>query len=150
MVRARVALTSSTQPPSSNNTARIQQYSTDKMSTQATPSILFTHSTPQQGFRLLELPPELVDLVSSDDAPTYVLPPLSYQTSQSDKQLTKKTQPGAKIPPEHIEHKRERIPRLRQPLHTHPNVSDPTSPVLEFPTCAPSKQRRERGPGGLQ
>ncbi|KAL4768275.1 hypothetical protein BDW60DRAFT_219883 [Aspergillus nidulans var. acristatus] len=43
------------------------------MSTQSTPSILFTHQTPQQGFRLLELPPELAELLSSDDPPTLEL-----------------------------------------------------------------------------
>ncbi|KAL4867156.1 hypothetical protein BDV12DRAFT_123867 [Aspergillus spectabilis] len=43
------------------------------MSTQSTPSILFTHRTAQQGFRLLELPPELADLLSSDNPPTLQL-----------------------------------------------------------------------------
>ncbi|KAL4919562.1 hypothetical protein BDW62DRAFT_41504 [Aspergillus aurantiobrunneus] len=43
------------------------------MSTQSTPSILFTHRSPQQGFRLLELPPELADLLSSDNPPTLEL-----------------------------------------------------------------------------
>ncbi|KAL4742772.1 hypothetical protein BDV11DRAFT_166930 [Aspergillus similis] len=43
------------------------------MSTQSTPSILFTNQTPQQGFRLLELPPELAELLSSDDPPTLEL-----------------------------------------------------------------------------
>ncbi|KAL4760626.1 putative sister chromatid cohesion protein Dcc1 [Aspergillus foveolatus] len=43
------------------------------MSTQSTPSILFTHQTPQQGFRLLELPPELAELLSSDNPPTLEL-----------------------------------------------------------------------------
>ncbi|KAL4787891.1 hypothetical protein BJX76DRAFT_353689 [Aspergillus varians] len=39
------------------------------MSTQSTPSILFTHHSRQQGFRLLELPPELADLLASDNPP---------------------------------------------------------------------------------
>ncbi|KAF7134119.1 hypothetical protein CNMCM5793_005748 [Aspergillus hiratsukae] len=43
------------------------------MSTQAAQSILFTHTTPQQGFRLLELPPELAELLSSKEAPTLEL-----------------------------------------------------------------------------
>ncbi|KAL6239689.1 hypothetical protein BDW75DRAFT_101749 [Aspergillus navahoensis] len=43
------------------------------MSTQSTPSILLTHRSPQQGFRLLELPPELAELLSSDDPPTLEL-----------------------------------------------------------------------------
>ncbi|KAL5003276.1 hypothetical protein BDV10DRAFT_201133 [Aspergillus recurvatus] len=43
------------------------------MSTQSTPSILLTHQSPQRGFRLLELPPELAELLSSDDPPTLEL-----------------------------------------------------------------------------
>ncbi|KAL2829277.1 hypothetical protein BDW59DRAFT_38640 [Aspergillus cavernicola] len=39
------------------------------MSTQSTPSILFTHQPAQQSFRLLELPPDLADLLSSDNPP---------------------------------------------------------------------------------
>jgi hypothetical protein len=42
------------------------------MSTQSTPSILFTHSSAQRGFRLLELPPDLAELLASNDPPTYV------------------------------------------------------------------------------
>lgn len=41
------------------------------MSTQAAESIRFTHTFPQQGFRLLELPSELLDLLSSENPPTY-------------------------------------------------------------------------------
>lgn len=40
------------------------------MSTQAAQSILFTHTSPQQGFKLLELPPELVEALSSKEPPT--------------------------------------------------------------------------------
>ncbi|KAJ5893749.1 hypothetical protein N7495_005440 [Penicillium taxi] len=40
-----------------------------KMSTQHSRRILFTHTHPQQGFRLLELTPELEELLSSKDAP---------------------------------------------------------------------------------
>jgi sister chromatid cohesion protein DCC1 len=40
------------------------------MSTQAARSILFTHTSPQQGFKLLELPPELVEALSSKEPPT--------------------------------------------------------------------------------
>jgi hypothetical protein len=43
------------------------------MSTQTAQSIDFTHTYPQQGFRLLELSPELLELLSSDNPPTYVL-----------------------------------------------------------------------------
>ncbi|PYH43978.1 putative sister chromatid cohesion protein Dcc1 [Aspergillus saccharolyticus JOP 1030-1] len=43
------------------------------MSTQSTPSILFTHTAPQQGFRLLELPPEVADLLTSENPPTLYL-----------------------------------------------------------------------------
>ncbi|KAL4878900.1 sister chromatid cohesion protein Dcc1 [Aspergillus karnatakaensis] len=43
------------------------------MSTQSTPSILFTHRSHQQGFRLLELPPELAELLSSENPPTLQL-----------------------------------------------------------------------------
>lgn len=39
------------------------------MSTQNARSILFTHTHPQQGFRLLELTPELEELLTSKDAP---------------------------------------------------------------------------------
>ncbi|KAF7715280.1 Uncharacterized protein PECH_000445 [Penicillium ucsense] len=39
------------------------------MATQASQSILFTNTQPQQGFRLLELTPELEELLSSKDAP---------------------------------------------------------------------------------
>ncbi|KKA25664.1 hypothetical protein T310_0304 [Rasamsonia emersonii CBS 393.64] len=54
------------------------------MSTQAARSIRFTHTFPQQGFRLLELPPELLELLSSDDPPTLLLkspPPEAYQST---------------------------------------------------------------------
>ncbi|KAI9035617.1 putative sister chromatid cohesion protein Dcc1 [Aspergillus affinis] len=43
------------------------------MSTQAARSILFTHTTPQQGFRLLELPPDLAEQLSSKNPPTLEL-----------------------------------------------------------------------------
>ncbi|EBA27505.1 hypothetical protein KXV22_000776 [Aspergillus fumigatus] len=43
------------------------------MSTQAARSILFTHTSPQQGFRLLELSSELAELLSSKEAPTLEL-----------------------------------------------------------------------------
>jgi hypothetical protein len=39
------------------------------MATQDSRSILFTHTRPQQGFRLLELTPELEELLTSKDAP---------------------------------------------------------------------------------
>ena len=44
------------------------------MATQDSHNILFTHTQPQQGFRLLELPPDLEELLSSKDAPVYVPP----------------------------------------------------------------------------
>ncbi|KAJ5159743.1 uncharacterized protein N7482_006747 [Penicillium canariense] len=43
------------------------------MATQDSQSILFTNTQPQQGFRLLELTPELEELLSSKDAPTLEL-----------------------------------------------------------------------------
>ncbi|GAD91733.1 hypothetical protein NFIA_091160 [Paecilomyces variotii No. 5] len=43
------------------------------MSTQAARSIRFTHTFPQQGFRLLELPPEVLELLSKEDAPVFHL-----------------------------------------------------------------------------
>ncbi|OGM41537.1 sister chromatid cohesion protein Dcc1 [Aspergillus bombycis] len=43
------------------------------MSTQAASSILFTHTSPQQGFKLLELPTELAELLTSKEAPTLEL-----------------------------------------------------------------------------
>ncbi|KAL4893507.1 sister chromatid cohesion protein Dcc1 [Aspergillus ambiguus] len=51
------------------------------MSTQSARSILFTHTSPQQGFKLLELPPELVDALSSKEPPTleFKSPSLSNQ-----------------------------------------------------------------------
>ncbi|KAL4923970.1 putative sister chromatid cohesion protein Dcc1 [Aspergillus undulatus] len=39
------------------------------MSTQSTPSILFTHRSSQQGFRLLELPPDLAEVLDSENPP---------------------------------------------------------------------------------
>lgn len=39
------------------------------MATQESRGILFTHTQPQQGFRLLEIPPELEALLTSKDAP---------------------------------------------------------------------------------
>lgn len=42
------------------------------MATQDTRSILFTNTQPQQGFRLLEIPPELDELLSSKNASVYV------------------------------------------------------------------------------
>lgn len=45
------------------------------MSTQAARSIRFTHSSPQQAFRLVELTPDLLELISSPNAPTYVSAP---------------------------------------------------------------------------
>ncbi|KAB8233812.1 putative sister chromatid cohesion protein Dcc1 [Aspergillus alliaceus] len=53
------------------------------MSTQAASSILFTHTTPQQGFKLLELPSELADLLTSKEAPTLELKSLNPSPSQS-------------------------------------------------------------------
>ncbi|KAI9930355.1 hypothetical protein ASPWEDRAFT_170981 [Aspergillus wentii DTO 134E9] len=53
------------------------------MSTQAARSILFTHTNPQQGFRLLELPSEVVELLSSKEPPTLQLKSPSMSQSQS-------------------------------------------------------------------
>ncbi|PIG79803.1 sister chromatid cohesion protein Dcc1, partial [Aspergillus arachidicola] len=49
------------------------------MSTQSASSILFTHSSRQQGFKLLELPAELADLLTSKEAPTLELKSLTPQ-----------------------------------------------------------------------
>lgn len=46
------------------------------MSTQTSRSVLFTHTQPQQSFRLLELPPDLEELLTSKDAPVYATFPL--------------------------------------------------------------------------
>ncbi|GES60237.1 sister chromatid cohesion protein Dcc1 [Aspergillus terreus] len=56
------------------------------MSTQAARSILFTHTSPQQGFKLLELPPELVEALSSKEPPTieFKSPALSHDTAAID------------------------------------------------------------------
>ncbi|KAJ5690528.1 hypothetical protein N7462_004920 [Penicillium macrosclerotiorum] len=43
------------------------------MATQDSRSILFTNTLPQQGFRLLELPPELEELLSSPNAPVLTM-----------------------------------------------------------------------------
>ncbi|EED18171.1 sister chromatid cohesion protein Dcc1, putative [Talaromyces stipitatus ATCC 10500] len=43
------------------------------MSTQSARSIRLTHSSPQQAFRLLELTPEILELISSPNAPTLYL-----------------------------------------------------------------------------
>ncbi|PWY89010.1 hypothetical protein BO70DRAFT_393529 [Aspergillus heteromorphus CBS 117.55] len=55
------------------------------MSTQAAQSILFTHTAPQQSFRLLELPPDLADLLTSENPPTLHIkspqPSSSFPTS---------------------------------------------------------------------
>ncbi|KAL4968416.1 putative sister chromatid cohesion protein Dcc1 [Aspergillus stella-maris] len=51
------------------------------MSTQSTPSILFTHRSPQQGFRLLELPPDLAELLASEDPPVLELKSPSPSTT---------------------------------------------------------------------
>lgn len=68
-----------------------------KMSTQAARSIPFTHTTPQQGFRLLELSPELMELISSNEAPTYVPHTLHYSIFQTNHSIKTKTR--TKIPP---------------------------------------------------
>jgi hypothetical protein len=51
------------------------------------PNIRFTFTHPQQNFRLLELPPALLELLSSPDPPTYVSSPhqihLSLHASMS-------------------------------------------------------------------
>ncbi|RAH49803.1 putative sister chromatid cohesion protein Dcc1 [Aspergillus brunneoviolaceus CBS 621.78] len=57
------------------------------MSTQSAQSILFTHTAPQQGFRLLELPPEVADLLASENPPTLYLktPTTTTTTTTSSK-----------------------------------------------------------------
>jgi hypothetical protein len=49
---------------------RFRGHSLVSMATQDSRSILFTNTNPQQGFRLLELTPELEKLLTSKDAPT--------------------------------------------------------------------------------
>jgi sister chromatid cohesion protein DCC1 len=59
------------------------------MSTQAARSILFTHTTPQQGFKLLELPPDLADQLTSKEPPTYApRPPITDIYSKSPYSLS--------------------------------------------------------------
>ncbi|KAJ5782600.1 hypothetical protein N7457_004374 [Penicillium paradoxum] len=53
------------------------------MSTQDARSILFTHTRPQQGFRLLELTPELEELLTSKDAPVLELKSPSTALAQA-------------------------------------------------------------------
>ncbi|PLB40641.1 putative sister chromatid cohesion protein Dcc1 [Aspergillus candidus] len=53
------------------------------MSTQSTHPILFTHSAPQQAFRLLELTPELVGLLTKEDGATLQLKSPAQSQSQS-------------------------------------------------------------------
>jgi hypothetical protein len=56
--------------PSTFLADRIWRYSLAPMATQGSRSILFTNTNPQQGFRLLELTPELEKLLTSKDVPT--------------------------------------------------------------------------------
>ncbi|CAL5873347.1 uncharacterized protein PFLUO_LOCUS7618 [Penicillium psychrofluorescens] len=53
------------------------------MSTQDSKTVLFTHTHPQQGFRLLELPPDLDELLSSKDAPVLELKSPSAALAQA-------------------------------------------------------------------
>ncbi|CAG8052757.1 unnamed protein product [Penicillium nalgiovense] len=53
------------------------------MSTQDSHSILFTHTRPQEGFRLLELTPELEELLTSKDAPVLELKSPSTALAQA-------------------------------------------------------------------
>ncbi|OGE47499.1 hypothetical protein PENARI_c042G09096 [Penicillium arizonense] len=53
------------------------------MATQVSRSILFTHTRPQQGFRLLELTPELEELLTSKDAPALELKSPSTALAQA-------------------------------------------------------------------
>ncbi|KAJ5568251.1 hypothetical protein VI817_006838 [Penicillium citrinum] len=55
------------------------------MSTQTSKSILFTHTQPQQGFRLLEIPPDLEELLTSKDAPVLQLKSPSSALAQAVK-----------------------------------------------------------------
>lgn len=41
------------------------------MSAPSSDSIIFSHDGDQQGLRLLELPPELLELINGPDAPRY-------------------------------------------------------------------------------
>ncbi|KKK21261.1 hypothetical protein ARAM_001260 [Aspergillus rambellii] len=54
------------------------------MSTQSASSIPFTYRFPQQAFKLLELPPELADLLSSQDAPILELKSPSPSNTAND------------------------------------------------------------------
>ncbi|CAI7672985.1 unnamed protein product [Penicillium crustosum] len=53
------------------------------MSTQDSRGILFTHTRPQEGFRLLELTPELEELLTSKDAPVLELKSPSTALAQA-------------------------------------------------------------------
>lgn len=63
------------------------------MSTQAAKSTLLTHRSPQEGLKLLELPPELADVLSSDEAPRYCPLPL-HRLPSSRHVPTSKTRLG--------------------------------------------------------
>ncbi|KAL3478613.1 hypothetical protein BJX99DRAFT_102023 [Aspergillus californicus] len=68
------------------------------MSTQSTPSILFTHNSAQQPFRLLELSPELAELLSSDCPPTLELKspcPVALSTTATASQAQQTPTPAA-------------------------------------------------------
>ncbi|OJJ66874.1 hypothetical protein ASPBRDRAFT_59310 [Aspergillus brasiliensis CBS 101740] len=54
------------------------------MSTQSAQSILFTHTAPQQAFRLLELPPDLAELLASDNPPTLEIKSPTPTTDATD------------------------------------------------------------------
>ncbi|PYI06768.1 hypothetical protein BO78DRAFT_314834 [Aspergillus sclerotiicarbonarius CBS 121057] len=64
------------------------------MSTQSAQSILFTHTAPQQAFRLLELPADLAELLSSDNPPTLEIKspaPSSQESNPTDPSPTDTT-----------------------------------------------------------
>lgn len=117
-----------------------------KMSTQSARSILFTQRSPQQGFKLLELPPELAELLSSTEAPTYVSVEWTHLSMLlCCHHLTSCSQARTKIPlPFNLAKRRARRPGICQPLHTHANVPDTPSPILELDPH-PATERR-RGP----
>ncbi|PLN77035.1 putative sister chromatid cohesion protein Dcc1 [Aspergillus taichungensis] len=62
------------------------------MSTQSTRPILFTHSSPQQAFRLLELTPDLVELLSKEGATLQLKSPAQPQSHNPAEQQQQQQQ----------------------------------------------------------
>ena len=137
-----------------------------EMSTQAARSILLTHQSTQQGFRLLELPRELAGILSSDDAPLYVflvLPgsPLYWISSgphvrhHSRIKTCLSSAPGQTVLISSPMQTRAEIPvhtpwsndlgaGIREPLHPDANLPSAPGSVLKFDPCPSTEPRSAR------